>query len=318
VVLSRVLLGKDGAGRPTAEFSVILPPGWRKGSGEELTVRFDCQGQAPWACRAEVSRRLGDGAFLTLSLEPAPVLYDFGASGARASLALPWDGDRYRVTLVPVSGAPPLLRGISGESAIPARVEGAEVRLSPSVESLPAAAGQGCRLRLEAPERVVGLTVLLEPPAAPLVPGVTHEGAPQAVSGLIWNLPALDTVATHLTLGPLSASSLDLTLPEGARLKRAEVLVRREVLVFPAEAGKTYYLHGGGGVRTAPGALDGLTGAGSDHPAPLALGPSEPDPQGIPLAAAPGSDLRSWLPWAAGVVAVLLALVALRLFKQDQ
>jgi hypothetical protein len=315
VPLVRTLLGKDAAGRPTAEFTVKAPAGWHRGDREELTVAFQAEGHGPWACTAEVRRGREGGAFLALAQDPPPVLYDFGASGSRTSFTVPWDGDRYRVTLAPVSGSAPALRAVTAAASVRARAAGTEARLVPRREALPGPAGQGWRLRLEAPERVVGLSVLLEPPAAPLMPEVGRQGESLYARGLIWNLPALESVATRVTLGPALTDSLDLALPEGARMKEVDVLVRRETLVFPAEAGRTYYLHGGGATRTAPGALEGLAGMAAEDPEPMALGPCEPDPQGIPVLESAGARSRAWLPWAAGAVALLLGLTAFRLFK---
>ena len=78
------------------------------------------------------------------------------------------------------------------------------------------------------------------------------------VQGLVWNLPALHSQATRLSLEPVVTDRLELALPEGAQLARMKLLVRRKVLIFPAEAGRPYFLHTGGRSRPAPGQLEAL------------------------------------------------------------
>jgi hypothetical protein len=163
---------------------------------------------------------------------------------------------------------------------------------------------------------VVGLQLLLEPPAAPLLPALSRNGASLPVQGLVWNLPALGSVSSRVTAGPLQASVLDLELPDGARLQDVKVLVRNEVLLFPAEAGGVYFLHCGGRVKAAPGALAILPGTGRELlPDALVLGTPEQDPQGLPMVVTAENRARPWLPWAAGLVVVLLAFAAFRLFN---
>ena len=317
LTLDRVLLGKDSQGRPSAEFTLPLPERLRGAAPEQLTLQFQWRSGPPWVAAAEVWRRREGGSMLALDLEPKPVLYDFGGSGSRSSLTIPWDAQSYRVLLTPVSGPAPALQGVTAQACVRwLETEGGET-LTPRKEALPGTPGQRWRLSLAAPERVVGLEVLLEPPAAPLAPVLKVDGATLAVQGLVWNLPALGSEATRIALTPVSAAAMELELPAGARLRDAKVLVRNQVLLFPAERGGAYFLHSGGRVKGAAGTLTMLPDTGREvfGQAPLALGAAEPDPQGLPALEAPGTRTRSWLPWVAGLVMVLLGGVAYRLFK---
>lgn len=314
----RPLLGRDGQGRATAEFTLDAPPG---GADRPETVEFQfrCRAEGPWAGRVELQRRRPGGPWLSLDRDPAPVLYDFDASGRRLALAVPLDAPDWRITLVPVQGAPRFLEvtALAGPAADRDLLE-----LQPRREPLPAAGGERWRLALDAPDRIVGLQLALAPPVAPCAPALRlaeaqpGRGRALAARGRVWNLPALRTAAGRIDLDPVLAAGLELDLPAGARLQDARILVRREALVFPAEAGQTHYLHAGGQARSAPGTLAGLPGPDADpDPAVLALGPAGPDPQGLPSARAAGDRARGWLPWAAGLAVAVLAWVGWRLFR---
>jgi len=138
-----------------------------------------------------------------------------------------------------------------------------------------------------------------------------------AQRGLVWYLPALDTHASRLTLGPVLTDRLELSLPEGVRLDHVKLLVRRDVLLFPAEAGRVYYLHEGGRVLRAPGNLCTLPESSGALYArsPLRLGPGEADPQGLPRLIEATERSRPWLPWIAGLAVAALGLFAWRLFS---
>jgi len=318
---SGLLLGRDGAGRPSAEFSLQAPYGG-PGPRQELQLQFQCEAGAPWAARVQVQRRLPGSGYLTLEQEPPPVLYDFGPSGSRLGFSIPWEAPGYRIVLEPVQGSPRLL-GLTVQASPAPAAWADSLRLEPRREPLPGGPGQRWRLTLPAPERIAGLLLELEPPVAPCAPRLRLPGPAGgtpgpllAGPGLVWNLPALDSAATQVSLDPVVTGELELELPEGVRLAGVKLLVRREVLLFPAEAGRTYFLHAGGRVKTAPGSLEALPGAGGRFPeAALALGPAEPDPQGLALLRTAEDRSRAWLPWAAGLAVLVLGLAALRLLK---
>jgi hypothetical protein len=108
-----------------------------------------------------------------------------------------------------------------------------------------------------------------------------------------------------------------LSLPEGARLDSLKLLIRHEVLLFPAEAGKTYFLHVGGRIKQAPGSLAALPDSSRAVYAqePLRLGPSEADPHGLPLLIEGAERTRPWLVWVAGLAVLILGYSAWRLLK---
>jgi hypothetical protein len=316
----RPLLGRDGQGRATAEFTLAAPA---DGSGrpERVEFQFRCQADGPWAGRVEVRRRRPGGPWLTLDQDPAPVLYDFDDSGRRLNLEVPLDAPDWRITLVPVQGAPRFLEVTALAGPVPADDPGL-AEFQPRREALAATGGQRWRFTLPAPERIVGLQLDLAPPAAPCAPVLRRAGdqpgagAVLPARGRAWNLPALGTRAGRIDLDPVTADALELDLPEGARLREVRIRIRRETLVFPAEAGQAYYLHSGGRVPAAPGTLDDLPGpdAAPDPPL-LALGPAGPDPQGQPAVRTAGDRARGWLPWAAGLAVAVLAWAGYRLFR---
>jgi len=169
----------------------------------------------------------------------------------------------------------------------------------------------------------VGLDLVLVPPAAPLRPEISiGENADDPRSwpcgDLVWNLPALNTKASRIALPPVQAKTLTLSLPEGATPQSVRILVRRQTLIFPAEAGQAYALHLGGEAKPAPGNLGALpsirTLAAST---PLSLGATEPDDQGLPRRESADQRARPWMPWIAGLALVVLGGAAWWLFRRD-
>lgn len=115
----------------------------------------------------------------------------------------------------------------------------------------------------------------------------------------------------------MQVRTLTFTLPEGATPQSTRLLVRRQTLLFPVDAGQPTFLHLGGQAKPAPGSLGALpsirTLAAS---APLALGTAEPDDQGLPRLERADQRARPWMPRVAGLAVVLLGAVAWRLFRQ--
>jgi hypothetical protein len=75
-------------------------------------------------------------------------------------------------------------------------------------------------------------------------------------------------------------------------------------------------LHLGGASKPAPGNLGALPSLRTlASAAPLTLGPSEPDPQGIPHRIGADERARPWMPWVAGIAVLALAAVAWKLLK---
>ncbi|HWQ10312.1 MAG TPA: hypothetical protein VN436_14425, partial [Holophaga sp.] len=262
--LAHLLAGRDAKHQPSAEFTLKFPEGWQVREREHLKVDLHLSGQAPWVCRVDVDRRMQDGAFLSLERDAPLFLYDLGTAGERRSFYIPWDAQTYRVTLVPTQGTAPKLEGLSVTASTRPEELQADETISPRVEQ----AGEASWiLRLDAPRRIVGADVLLKPPIAPIQPSFHLLPAEQgrtpdpatgtwvSTQGLVWNLPALGSRATRLALGPVLTDGLRLDLPAGARLDTIKLLARREVLLFPAETGRRYFLHAGGRVKQAPGNL---------------------------------------------------------------
>ena len=80
----------------------------------------------------------------------------------------------------------------------------------------------------------------------------------------------------------MQAKTLTFSLPEGATPQHARVLVRRQTLFFPAEAGQVYALHLGGAAKPAPGGLSALPSIRTlSASTSLSLGAAEPDDQGL-------------------------------------
>lgn len=314
-----VVLGTDPQGRPTAEFELALPAGWQVGERTRLRVELDLRGEAPWVAAVEAVRQRPGGAFLTCD-GPPERLYDLAPSGRQASLQLPWDGERFRLSLRMEQGRAPRIQGLKVWAETPAEA------VSPLVE-VPAAlapvAGQAglWRIGLPAADRIVGLAVTLAPPAAPVRAEVRREGPDGAWLGsaMVWNLPALASRVERVDLPPTLAGTLLLQLPEGARPDAVRVRLRREALVFPAEAGQACVLHLGGQARPAPGDLGALPSSRILlAAAPLAAGPEAPDPDGVPRRVDAGTRARPWMPWVAGAAVLVLALAAWRLLRDGE
>lgn len=321
--LSQLLLGRDTKDRPTAEFTLKFPEGWQVRDREHLKVDLDLDGQAPWVARVEVERRLQGSSYVRLERDSPLHLFDLGAEGKR-SFFIPWDAQSYRLTLVATQGTAPKITGVRLTASTRPEELQADAVVSPRVEKQ---ANETWTVRLDSPQRIVGADILLKPPVAPVQPRfeIPAEGksarsqSPQWVStdGMVWNLPALSTQATRVALGPIVTDHLELSLPEGARLDTLKLLIRHEVLLFPAEAGRTYFLHVGGRIKQAPGSLAALPDSSRTVYArePLKLGPSEGDPHGLPLLIEGAERTRPWLVWVAGLAVLILGYSAWRLLK---
>ncbi len=318
--LEHLILGRDPEGHPTAEFTLKLPDGWQVGERESLRLDLDLDGTAPWVAQVKAERQREGGAFIAYD-PPAPLhLYDLSPSGSRRTLDLPWDGTRYRLTLLAAQGAAPRIRALSVQAQTRPEALEAELALEGTLTPEP---GQPrtWRFSLAEPDRLVGLDLELEPPAAPLRPEVRIGAGPEAerawsCSDLVWNLPALDTRASRIALAPVEARTLTLTLPEGAIPRRVRALVRRQTLLFPAEVGVAYALHLGGEAKPAPGNLGALPAIRTlTHRDPLTLGPAIPDDQGVPRREGADQRARPWMPWVAGLALLVLGAAAWRLLR---
>lgn len=321
--LENLLTGKDLEGRPTVEFELKLPEGWRVGERESLRLDFDLEGRAPWVAQVKAERQREGGAFIAYDPVAPLHLYDLSPSGSRRSLDLPWDGHRYRLTLLASQGEAPRIRSLSVRAETRPEALETEIALDGTLSPDPARP-RTWRMTLPDSERVVGLDLLLAPPAAPLRPEIRIGEGTEAERGwscsdLVWNLPALNTQASRIALVPVQAKTLTISLPEGASPQILRILVRRQTLIFPAEAGKAYVLHLGGEAKSAPGSLGALpsirTLAAST---PLTLGASESDDQGIPHREGADQRARPWMPWVAGLALLILGGVAWRLFRSGE
>lgn len=313
--------GKDAEGRPTIEFSLKLPEGWQVGEREALRLELDLEGTAPWVAQVKAERQREGGTFITFDPVSPLHLYDLSPSGSRRSLDLPWDGQRYRLTLLASQGQAPRIRGISVQAE--ARPEALEAELAMEGTLLPEPGKPGTwRLTLPDEDRIVGLDLVLVPPAAPLRPEIrlgetADEYRGWHCSDLVWNLPALNTKSSRIALGPVQARTLTITLPEGATPLSMRLLVRRQTLIFPAEAGQAYALHLGGEAKRAPGSLGALPSIRTlASRAPLSLGAREPDDRGLPRIEGTDQRARPWMPWIAGVALLVLGAAAWRLLRR--
>ncbi|MDP1831988.1 MAG: hypothetical protein Q8K67_08005 [Geothrix sp.] len=321
--LEILLTGKDSEGRSTAAFSLKVPEGWRVGERETLRLDLDLEGTAPWVVQVKAEREREGGGFIAYDPVSPLHLYYLTPSGSRHTLDLPWDSHRYRLTLLASQGAAPRIRGLSVRAET--RPEALETELALDGTLMPEPGKpRTWRLTLPDTERVVGLDLLLAPPVAPLRPEIhlgenTEENRGWSCNDLVWNLPALNTKASRIALAPVQAKTLTLTLPEGATPLSVRILVRRQTLIFPAEAGQAYALHLGGESKRAPGSLGALpsirTLAATE---PLTLRASEPDDQGIPHRETTDQRARPWMPWVAGLALLVLGAVAWRLFRQPE
>lgn len=318
-----LLLGKDAEGRPTAEFTLKLPEGWQVGERESLRLDLDLEGRAPWVAEVKAERQREGGAFIAYDPAVPLHLYDLSPSGSRRGLDLPWDGQRYRLTLLASQGEAPRIRGLSVRAETRPGALEAELALEGTLAPEPGHP-RTWRLRLPDTERIVGLDLLLAPPAAPLRPAIQVGDGPSetrdwSCSDLVWNLPALRTRATRIALAPVQAGTLTVTLPEGAAPQSLRALVRRQTLLFPAEAGQAYALHLGGEAKPAPGSLGALPSIRTlASGTPLSLGAAEPDDQGLPHREGADQRARPWMPWIAGLALLVLGTAAWRLFKAEE
>lgn len=326
------LWGRDGQGRPTGAFTLRAPEGFRAGDREQARLAFDLSGAGPWVCRVELARRGDGGAFVTLDDAPR-YLYDLGPDRRADALTVPWDGNDWRVTLVPVQGAAPKLLGLSASACtLPSD-------LAPDgslpLAFVPAVKGDGFdghpHADLGALRRLASVDLVLAPPAAPVPVGLeavepVPGSAPQVRilgSAELWNLPALDTRRTRIAVDG-EARLLRLDLPAGVVLQSATASYRHRRLFFPAEAGQAYVLHSGGVPQAAPGSLQALPASSRAFyaGASLALGAPETDPgaqtRAQALAADPGARLRRWLPWGVGALVLLLGAWGASLLRKPQ
>jgi len=120
-----------------------------------------------------------------------------------------------------------------------------------------------------------------------------------------------------VSLDPITTDHLHLRLPEGARPESVKLLVRRDVLLFPAEAGASYFLHLGGQVKHAPGNLSALPDSSRAlyQRQALKLLAAERDPFGLPRKIELPDRSLPWLPWAAGLAVIALGFAAWKLLK---
>ena len=321
--LKPLLTGRDNQGRPTVEFSLHLPEGWQVGEREALRLDLELEGEAPWVIQILAQRQRPGGDFIAYD-SPTPFhLYDLGSAGSRSTLQLPWDGDRYRLSLVATQGAAPRIRGLRVQAETRPEALEAELALDTALTPEP---GQPQTWRLSLPEtqRIVGLDLVLAPPIAPIQPEIQMGDGPEygrawPCSDLVWNLPALGSRASRIALQPTLARSLTLRLPQGATPQSARILVRRQTLLFPAEAGQAYALHLGGEAKPGAGNLGALPSLSSlVRSAPLSLGTAEPDALGLPRPVRADERARPWMPWVAGLAVLALGAVAWRLFRQAE
>ena len=319
--LELLLTGKDAEGHPTAAFSLKVPEGWRVGEREALRLDLDLDGPSPWVVQVKAEREREGGGFIAYDPVAPLYLYELSPSGSRRSLDLPWDSHRYRLTLVASQGQAPRIRSLQVHAMTRPEALETELVLDGALSPEPGKS-RTWRLLLPYSERVVGLDLELAPPAAPLRPELRigdneEEERGWSCNDLVWNLPALNTKSTRIALAPVQAKALTLTLPEGATPQRVRFLVRRQTLLFPAEAGQTYRLHLGGEKKPAPGSLCALpsirTLAAST---PLTLGPGEPDDQGLPHREGADQRARPWMPWVAGLALLVMGAAAWRLFRK--
>ncbi len=327
---TQYLAGKDAKGNPTAEFALVFPNGWQVREREQLRLDLDLEGKSPWVARVDISRRMANGAFLTLERDSPYFVYDLSNDRHTSQITLPWDAERYRVTLVPTQGQAPKLNGLRvTASTWPEQLEADEI-VEPKIshESFKNT-GDFLRLSLPHAERVVAADVLLKAPVAPVY--VTLEAEAKRGKedreamfrpmggGTVWNLPALETRATRVALNPTITDSMRLHLPENTALESVKLLIRHEAVLFPAEAGTAYFLHFGGRAKQAPGNLGALPASRQIYGRnPLKLKAAEPDPQGLGILLEKGDQTKPWLPWAVGLVVLILGFAAFKLLRSSE
>jgi hypothetical protein len=327
---TQYLAGKDANGNPTAEFALVFPNGWQVREREQLRLDLDLEGKSPWVARVDISRRMANGGFLTLERDSPFFVYDLSNDRHTAQITLPWDAERYRVTLVPTQGKAPLLRGLRvTASTWPEQLEVDEIVEPRSIKETLRPPGESWLLSLPNAERVVAADVLLKAPVAPVYVSVDAEGkagkdAKMPIlnhmgGGTIWNLPALQTRATRIAVDPTITDRLHLQLPENTKLESVKLLIRHEALLFPAEASKPYFLHLGGRAKQAPGNLGALPPSRQVYGrTPLKVLAAEADPQGLGIILDKGDQTRPWLAWVVGLVVVVLGFAAFKLLRSSE
>ena len=327
---TQYLTGKDAKGNPTAEFALVFPNGWQVREREQLRLDLDLEGKSPWVARVDVSRRMENGGFLTLERDSPYFVYDLSNDRHTSQITLPWDAERYRVTLVPTQGKAPVLRGLRvTASTWPEQLEADEVVEPQRVKGPSKNLGESWVLSLPNAERVVAADVLLKAPVAPVYVVVDAEekdaNEPKRTAlrpmggGTVWNLPALQTRATRVALDPTIADRMHLQLPENTTLESLKLLIRHEALLFPAEASKPYYLHFGGRAKQAPGNLGALPPSRLVYGRhPLKVLATEVDPQGLGIILEKGDQTRPWLAWIVGLVVLVLGFAAFKLLRSSE
>ncbi|MBL0312098.1 MAG: hypothetical protein IPP78_05145 [Holophagaceae bacterium] len=327
---TRYLTGKDVQGNPTAEFALVFPNGWQVREREQLRLDLDLEGKSPWVARVDISRRMANGGFLTLERDSPFFVYDLSNDRHTSQITLPWDAERYRVTLVATQGKAPKLNGLRvTASTWPEQLEADEVAVPQVAKEISKGTDEFLRLDLPNAERVVAADVLLKSPVAPVYvtldaeekdgDGPKRPALRSMGGGTVWNLPALETRATRVALDPTITGRMRLHIPENTTLESVKLLVRHEALLFPAEAGKPYFLHLGGCAKQAPGNLGALPASRQIYGRnPLKLMSAEPDPQGLGLILDKGDQTRPWLPWAVGLVVLLLGFAAFKLLRSSE
>ena len=324
------IFGKDAKGQPTAAFTLHPPEGFSRGDREQVKLDLSLEASAtPWACRVGLERRGDGGAFIAVDDDTPRFIYDLGPDRRATSITIPWDADDYRITLLPVQGAAPKLRGVDASACtLPS-----ELKADERVDLVfhPAIKGDGFKdmahADLDRPGKLIALEVTLQPPVAPVLVGVDsihpdRNGAiyePYALgSAELWNLPALGTMSTHIPIDGPEVEHLHLRLPDGVAIQAATALIRHRRLFFPAEAGQAYFLHIGLITNLAPGNLSQLPTSSRTFytGTALALGAAEPDPQALLPTPDPAARLRNLLPWAVGLLILLLGFWGLRLMRK--
>lgn len=324
--IDKLLLGTDVEGRPSAEFSLRLPPAWSIRDREHLRIDLDLQGKPPWVCRVDVARRMEGPTLFGLPRESPVQLQNLDGKESISSFLVPWDSKDYRVVLQALSGSAPTIRSLKVTAVTEAAAMDPDRALAPAELQceIPAPAPERWRIRLAATERVVGLDVQLKAPSGPvrpvavLPPADPEAGDPPRVlrsTDLAWNLPPKGGRGSRILFEPVLTNRLVLALPTGARLESVKVLARDEEILFPVQAGRRYWLHLGGKAKPAgePGLLPpSRLIYGRD---PIRMGSPEPDPQGLPRAVPRAR--RDWQRWAAlGGAAVLALIAAALMFRQ--
>jgi hypothetical protein len=327
--LEKLALGKDAQGRPTAEFVLKFPQGWQVREREQLRIKLDLEGTAPWVSRVEVERRQEGGKAITFQREQPLHLYNLGDGGQNSSFSVPWDFKIYRITLHAAQGTPPRIKGLRVTATTEPSARAEDAAVVPRMESV---GDNEWKLSLDAPDRIIGAEIALAPPVAPIsaeftVPEEPAEASrrerapayrrPVSSAGLLWNLPALQTASNRVSLDPVTTDRLHLRLPDGAQIQSVRLLVRRDVLLFPAEAGNSYFLHYGGQPKRAPGNLSALPDSSRAlyQRQALKLASAERDPFGIPKKIVLPDRSLPWLPWVTGLAVLALAFAAWRLLR---